>query len=73
MVQQVFLNLDRAGHSIGNRRKLDDPAIAHPFDNIALVIAHHGIEEFIAQAAQHCERARLILAHHAGIFDHVGG
>ena len=67
------LNLDGAVHRLDDARELGQQAVAHELDDAALALRDLGLHQLLAERLQALQRPGLVLAHEAGIADHVGG
>jgi hypothetical protein len=73
VAHQTLVNPKRALDSVGDAWELNDPTVAQALDDGAFVFAHNRLEKLLPQLAQDLKRTVLVLAHHAGIVDYIGG
>jgi hypothetical protein len=66
------LHGDGAIHRVDDAGKLDQRAVAHEFDDAALVSRHLGREHVLAQQLERRQGAGLVFAHQPRVADHVG-
>src|SRR5215472_2422909 len=66
------LQLDSACDGIHRAAEFDQDAIAHQFDDAAVKLADHRLEDLGAAALERRERARLVALHETAISGHIG-
>jgi hypothetical protein len=72
-LRHIALERHRAFDGLDHAAELGQQAIAHQFENLAMMPGDLRLKQFLPVGSQALEGIRLILLHEAGVADDVGG
>ncbi len=64
---------DRHNPGVDDGGKLHQPTIPHALDDTAVMLVDRGRENLGSQSSERAQRTSLVLAHQAGIANHLSG